>query len=82
MASIVRPAALWRRKLVRRLAFHIFWFVLEPRLAASQACAAVRLIVAAVEVGGRISHEAAQLLCDLSSFRTRSEPEVLRASMA
>jgi hypothetical protein len=42
----------------------------------------LRLVVVAVEVGGRISTETAQLLTDLSSFKARSEPEVLKGSIA
>ncbi len=42
----------------------------------------LRLLVAAIEVGGRISAEAAQLLVDLSTYRARSEPNVLRSSIA
>ena len=42
----------------------------------------LRLVTFGVETGGRISHEAAKLLCDLADFRARQEPQVLRASVA
>ena len=39
----------------------------------------LRLLVAGVEVGGRISRESSKLLSDLSIFRATSEPHALRA---
>ena len=42
----------------------------------------LRLITAGVETGGRLSKEALDLLAELASFRTRSEPQALRGSIA
>ena len=42
----------------------------------------LRLLVAGVEVGGRISRESSKLLTDLSLFRASSEPQALRALAA
>ncbi len=42
----------------------------------------LRLLTAGVETGGRLSREASELLSELASFRSISEPQALRASMA
>ena len=42
----------------------------------------LRLLTAGVETGGRLSHEASQLLTELSAFKAASEPQAFRAVAA
>ena len=42
----------------------------------------LRLKVAAMEVGGRMGSDVAELLSDLAAYKAQSEPEVLRAGLA
>ena len=42
----------------------------------------LRLLVAAIEVGGRMNSATMKLLSDLSFYRARSEPQALQSSIA